>query len=127
MTAMQKLTTLEKRAVEWCNNLRDFGSSQFEIQWRSSRMYRHIAVIENNSGEKMAIASGCGYDKESKSISNLLCWIFPHGTAAHNAVASCGGCGLSSIQKALLANGWNLDKMAAGKRSDIFEIKRVNQ
>lgn len=97
-----KPTRLETRAQAWCERVKEspIGEpSTFAIEWRRSRTWGRIAVIETNDG-KAAEASGCGYNKESAALAQFLQFL---GTTEdeRRAIARNAGAGFSSVARAL--------------------------
>lgn len=121
-----RLTTTEKRAVEFCANILRLGLGEFSVEWKRSAMYGHNPSILNHRGEKMTNVSGCGYCKHSTALVNVLCWLFPAGSIGHNEVARTGGAGVSSVKDAIAKYGWNLETLASGKSWDAYRISKHN-
>jgi len=110
-----KPTALEKRAIKACDIIRESGSGIFAVEWRKSRNWNFIAVICDTNGDKAAMATGCGYDKESQVISEFLLPLCP-------SVANTGGCGLSSTKAACAKDGWRLKVLSTSKTYDLYEV-----
>lgn len=113
----EKLTTIEKRAEHYCNQIKEWGSEDFGMEWRKSKTWGRIAVISNSSGEKCAEASGCGYDKESACLACFLVFLCP-------STAGTGGAGFNAVQAACKKDGWKLEKTASGKTFDGYRITK---
>lgn len=119
-----KLTTCEKRALAYCQQLEQYDGGNVSVDWKRSACYGMNPVIEYHGG-KCCNISGCGYDKLSAALASVLCYLFPIGSDAFNAVASLGGSGESSVQATLLKHGWKLDKQASGKTYDCYNLTRM--
>ena len=119
----RKLTTLEKRAWEFCVDLIRYEGGQFTVEWKKSSMYGHCPSIEY-SGAKIAHAGGCGYCKLSAVLAEALAWL---GTDSDQrlSIGRTQGAGVSAVQSALLAIGWKLEGIAGSKTSDTFKLTKV--
>lgn len=97
-----KLTRMETRAQAWCERVKesDIGEpSTFAVEWRRSRTWGRIAVIETHEG-KAAEASGCGYNKESAALAQFLEYL-GETEDERRAIARNAGAGFSSVACAL--------------------------
>lgn len=97
-----KLTRMEARAKAWCDRVKEspIGEpSTFAVEWRKSRTWGRIAVIETNDG-KAAEASGCGYNKESAALAQFLEYLGETEDERH-AIAHNAGAGFASVARAL--------------------------
>ncbi len=118
-----KLTTVEKRAQSYCQNVNRWGNADFGVEWKKSRMWGHNPVIESNEG-KMCSISGCGYCKLSSALAYVLCFLFPVESDAFNEVQRTAGAGEGSVREALKRNGWILERTATGNHFDGFRLTR---
>ena len=116
-----KLTTCERRAESFCRNLVHNGCGTVQIEWKRSRMWGHNPVISHH-GEKCCNISGCGYDKQSAALADVLRFLFPIGSDAYNAVHATSGCGDSSTTAKLAQHGWNMRKVASSSTFDAYEL-----
>ena len=119
-----KLTTCEKRAIAFCEQLKAYDGGTVAVDWKRSAMYGMNPVIEHDGG-KCCNISGCGYDKLSAALASVLCFLFPIGSDAYNDIASQQGAGESSIRDTLSKHGWKLDKTASGKTYDGYNLSRL--
>jgi hypothetical protein len=120
----KKLTTVERRANEYCQQIAHHGSSRIVIEWKKSRTWGSNPVIEIHSG-KCCNVSGCGYCKESTALADVLCFLFEPGSMAHNDIRRTGGAGVSSVVEALRQHGWTLEKIAGTKTADVYDIRKT--
>jgi len=88
------------------------------MEWRKSRTWGNIAVILDNYSEKCSEASGCGYDKESACLAELLRFLC-------QSTATTGGAGLNSVIRACEKDGWKLEKTASGKTFNGYRITKM--
>ena len=115
-TKAPRLTTLEQRAKRWTD---EFDTSEvFSIEWRPSAMYGNTAVICDSYGDKAAAATGCGYDKESLALADFLQFLCP--SAAHK-----GGFGFSSIEAAVIKDGYTIFRLARARCLVTFVIRKT--
>lgn len=110
---------LEKRALAACQEIEREGTGSFAVVWKKSRDYGQCPSISNWHGEKVAHASGCGYDKQSAVLVDLLCWLAPR------RVLKSHGAGLRSLQAELRELGWELACDYDGKTEEGYTISRI--
>lgn len=123
-TMKTKLTICEQRAGKYCAQLIANDGGTVAVDWKRSAMYGMNPVIEHHGG-KCCNISGCGYDKLSAALASVLCFLFPQGSEAFNAIAPLGGCGESTVRDALAKHGWKLAKSASGKTYDVYDLSRI--
>lgn len=66
--------------------------------------------------------SGCGYDKESACLADVLRWLFDEDDPRHNEIWGCGGCGFDSLQTRVADCGFSLVKTASGNMFDAYSL-----
>lgn len=115
-----KLTALERRALDFCNSIKTNERGTVNVEWKKSSCYGHCPSAMNWNGEKIAYASGCGYDKLSAVLSDALAFLAPEGERLH-----CHGYGLSAVVRKLESWGWKLEQTANGKTFDSFSLSRI--
>lgn len=120
-----KLTTVEKRAKNYCDHIKEYGSAMIEVNWKKSSMYGLNPVIDDYSGDKCTNVSGCGYCKLSTALADCLRFLFDQGHPAHMEVWQTGGCGDSSVMEALERNGWRLEKTYANNTVDVYKLYQI--
>jgi hypothetical protein len=120
-----KLTVTEKRALEYCRGLIHNQGGAVSVDWANSRTWGANPRIEHLGG-KCSNISGCGYDKLSACLAEVLRFLFPLNSKAHSDVHGTGGAGESAVSRALREYGWNLTKTASGKMYDVFSLAPVN-
>ena len=123
-TTKRRLTTVEARAAKYCQQLNQNDGGTIVIEWRKSRDYGHNPVIESNAG-KCCNVSGCGFCKESTAMADVLCFLFTIDSPEWNSVRRTGGAGVGSVQRALAAHGWTLDRSASTGSSDVYQLTRI--
>lgn len=124
-TTQRKLTTLESRASAMCQAIQTNGGKfYFSVIWKRSATWGSIPSIHFR-GEKVATASGCGYDKLSAVLADALRFLFDPGSEDHKSVWRMSGVGESSLRDALAKRGWILTRTYNGKTEDGFTIEKV--
>lgn len=123
-TKTRKLTTVERRAANYCGDLNQYNGGRIVIEWKKSATWGSNPVIESYHG-KCTNVSGCGYCKESTALADVLCFLFPVDSDAYNDVRRTGGAGVSSVVTALAKHGWTLEKLCGTKTSDVYDLKRA--
>ena len=117
----QKLTLTEKRAQAFCASALENGQTTINVEWRKSSCYGYCPAVMNWQNEKIAYASGCGYDKLSAVLAEALQFLSLERGAF---VAGCSGAGLSTVQRRLKEHGWTLEQTASGQTFDAFKLTR---
>ncbi len=115
-----RLSVMETRAFDYCEKLKQWNGGAINITWKKSSSYGHCPVVNNHLGEKIAYASGCGYDKLSAALSDALAFIGPDGERL-----LCHGHGVPSVIRKLAEWGWTLKQTANGDTFDSFSLERV--
>ena len=110
---------MENRAKLFCFELKVADHAWFTIEWRRSAQWGTNAVICNRVGEKMVLISGCGFDKESTAVAQLLTHLFDDGFSAH------GGCGMNIVTRRLKEKEWILEKTHNTATTDGYYIRRA--
>lgn len=123
-----KLTTLEKRAKEFAEQLKrtDPGvvAGRIAVKWSKSYTGCH-ARIENFAGDKVAFAGGGGYCKGSAVLSELLRWLFPADSEEHMRICRQHGAGENSVERTLEQLGWKLERVYSDKTTDVYSLAPV--
>lgn len=114
-------TTLERRAAAACAQIQEWGSCDFSVEWVKSSTWGFCPRVVWR-GEKVAHASGCGYDKLSAVLAEFLTWL-----VADSATDLGHGCGLGTVQDRLAKCGWRLEHTYNGAREDGFRLTRLPQ
>lgn len=116
-------TTLQKRAAYALSGLSQDSPNVFTVEWRKSSTWGRIAVICNHHGEKVAEASGCGYDKLSAVIADYLMWAPFISTEDSARIAGLGGTGYGNLQSVINeSTGLDIKQLSSGKTSDTFQV-----
>ena len=113
---------MEQRCREWCEDILQSGEASFTIEWRKSNMWGHNPVIENWKGQKMVLVNGCGFDKESQAIVDLIRYIFP---PFPEDGFNYGGHGVPTVIEQCKARGWELKKVASSSSTDTYRLRRM--
>lgn len=116
-----KLTSMEKRAASFCAKIQADGEGTLNVEWRKSREWSYCPAALDYRGEKMAYASGCGYDKLSTVLCDALAPLVPDG-----ALHSCHGAGVRSVIDRMALYDWTVVQTANGSTFDAFIIKRAD-
>jgi hypothetical protein len=122
-TKKSKLTVTEKRASAYCDELNHYNGGTVTVDWKRSATWGSNPSITHHGGKCCSI-SGCGYDKLSAALAEVLRFLFPMNSEAHNAIGGKCGAGVSSVQSALAKHGWTLAEVASGKSYDVFTLTR---
>lgn len=125
-TKAPKLTICETRAKAFCESLAIYDGGDVGVEWKRSAMWGSNPAITHRGG-KCTNISGCGYDKLSAALASVLCFLFTYGSDEFNAIASLGGCGVSSVESALEKLGWKLDRTATSSTFDGFRLSRIGK
>lgn len=122
-----RLTVTERRAVALCeairNSCRDGGTYPLTVEWVDSRTWGSNPRIMHR-GEKCTNVSGCGYCKHSTALADALRWLGESEDARHE-IGRQGGAGVSSVQRAIAAQGWVLESVAGREHFDCYTIRRA--
>jgi hypothetical protein len=117
-----KLTTLEKRALAFCNEIRSSGGPYpINVEWKKSPTWGLCPSIRSG-GEKIAHASGCGYCKLSTVLAAALCFITGD---PENPARLSGGAGVPVVTQRLKELGWDLRCVASSGTFDGFTITKI--
>lgn len=119
-----KLTTCEKRALSFCETLNRFDGGTVNIEWKRSKVWGYNPVIAHHGG-KCCNVSGCGYDKKSTALAEVLKFLFPIGSEAYNDIAPLGGSGESTVRHELAKHGWELKCASSGSTWDAYDLTRI--
>ena len=115
---------MEQRAKEWCSDLLNMLEPEngFTIESKRSYQWGHNPVIKNYRGEKMVCVTGCGFDKESQAIVDLLKHLFP---PFPEDGFNYGGHGVPTVKDELENRGWELKRVAFTDATDTYVIRRM--
>lgn len=116
----EKLTVMQKRAKDACEEIVRYGDMNFSVEWCKSNTWGRRPRIMHR-GEKAAHASGCGYDKLSAVLVEFLRWLVPDG------LPGCSGAGVRTVQNRLKEAGWLLEHLYDGQREDGFRISKIKE
>lgn len=111
-------TVMEKRAAAWCEDLKRAGGLYLTVEWVRSKTWGRCARVLDHRNQKVAHAGGCGYDKESAVLAELLCWL-------DDRISECSGAGIQAVQKKCVEAGWFLEKVAWTGDADTYLIRRM--
>jgi hypothetical protein len=101
---MQKLTTIEKRAILFCNKIKERGAGECRLKFSRGRDYENCSLL-NSSGDKIGYATGCGYDKESSVVADALRFL-GNTEDEIQSIWLCSGCGNDQLIRTLDDLGW---------------------
>lgn len=108
---------LEERAANFCRSVERTGGGVFTVEEKPSRTWGYIPSISTHEGVA-ARASGCGYDKRSAVLAQLL---VPLG----GRIGKTEGAGESAVVAACREQGWELAQVGGSKRSTTYTITRI--
>ena len=118
------ITKTERRAravaAEWATTAARGYPVQIAIVWRHSRTWGLCPRLEWGR-EKIAYANGCGYDKLSTVLADVLRWL---PDIDHNKIAGTMGAGESGVRQALAEYGYTLTHVYDGRHEDAFTLTR---
>lgn len=109
------MTTIEKRAKNFCLALQVDKKIHFTVEWIKSSTWGMNPRIMSY-GEKITNISGCGYCKLSACLAEALQFL-------GEGIAQTAGAGEETVIKALAKNGWKLERVASGKNFDVYTIE----
>lgn len=113
-------TTLEKRAKALCERINTCGESViFSVDWKRSKMWGRTPSLSYN-GEKICIASGCGYDKLSALLSDTLQHLSPD-------IKCTSGAGVNATTRELARHGYSLRHICNDKKYNAFQIEKIDE
>jgi predicted dehydrogenase len=115
-----KLTPTERRARAFCEAIRAGNVRHFTVEWIKSKTWGLCPRIRWQ-GDKVAHASGCGYDKHSTVLALALHWL-PEDPEHQHTIACAAGSGVSSIRDILAGYGWTLETQE-GRAEDFHTIR----
>jgi hypothetical protein len=118
-----KLNTTEARALRYCQELKAYNGGSIRIEWRKSRIYGHNPVILHQ-GKNTVNISGCGYDKQSAALAELLCYM-ADDKERYLDIQSKAGCGQESVIRELARIGWKLEQTYNGTIEEEFRLSRL--
>ena len=124
-TKAPKLTTCERRALVFCQSLADNDGGQIQVHWSRGGTYGSQASIYSGTGGLCYRTGGCGFDKLSSCLANVLRFMAPLGADEHRRIWGAGGAGLCSVQDRLAAIGWKLEQIVNSKNLDVFQLSRM--
>lgn len=113
----------EQAARDLCGMIAESGRGVVGVTWVRSRTWGSTPQIWHG-GQMAATASGCGYCKLSFVLAEALRHL---GTTDEDRsrIHGAGGAGVSSVQQALTAAGWSLDRSYENKETDVFTLARL--
>ena len=117
----KRLGKTDTRAKAFCDMVISEGYGEFSVIWNKSKTWGSCPSILNHRNEKMAYAGGCGYDKESAVMVELLRFLLPEGE-----YLSGSGAGFNTLVRELDQHGWTLERTYTGKTEDGYKITRKN-
>ena len=110
---MIKLNTRENRAQKYCEVLKEYiainGYIVFSMTWVKNPTWGLNPVITDHHGDRCVSVSGCGYDKESSALSQLLKFLYPVESEQYESIQRLDGAGAERIQKKLKEFGYELE------------------
>lgn len=118
----KKLTAMERRAKQYAEEVRTYGSAQLSVYWKQNRTWGLNPSVEGN-GIKIGYASGCGYCKESAALANALRFLGADDEE-QESVWRTSGCGVESVAQALQRIGYELQTRHIGKREHAYRVIR---
>ena len=124
-----KLTTIQKRAKHFCDRILANNEGSINVEWKKSNMWGMNPVILSGDG-KCTNIGGCGYDKLSACLSEVLCFLVDPDKSdadkkAFNNILACNGCGVPRLEAVLLTHGWKLERIATGTMFDCYLISKI--
>jgi hypothetical protein len=109
------MTTIEKRAKNFCSEIMQDKKAQFTIEWVDSKMWSSNPRIVHR-GEKINNISGCGYCKLSACLAEALQFL-------GEGIGKTAGAGENAVIESLKKLGWKLERVASGKKFDVYTIE----
>jgi len=119
-----KFTTVEKRAQLYCDRIKKYSCETIKIEWKKSKTYGSNPVIFYGD-QKCTNVSGCGFDKLSTALADLLAFLVTPLSNEYWNIRSKGVCGVSSLENELMKYDWKLEKVANGSDFDVYHIEKI--
>lgn len=124
MNTLTKLNKTEQRALEACRDIRAnacTGSpSAVVITWRKDRTWGRCPSVRYN-GERIASATGCGYDKRSAALASALRWL-GETPEQQRDIGGTACAGVGTLADALAKQGWHLERTYDGKNEEAYTL-----
>jgi hypothetical protein len=121
---MRKLTVTETRALALCKAIKKGYVGAIAVEWKRSATWGSNPSIRFNGG-KCCSVSGCGYDKLSTCLADVLRFLEPIDSEGYNKIWRTGGAGEHRAINVLASLGWLLTPISNGKTYDTYTIKRM--
>ena len=115
---------MEQRCRDWCKRVLNSECEEtgFTIEWKKSYQWGSNPVIKNWMGEKMVCVTGCGFDKHSQALVDLLKHLFP---PFPEDGFNYGGHGVDTVVREMAARGWELKRVAFTDATDTYVLRRM--
>jgi hypothetical protein len=124
----KRLTKTEQAARDFCASLEGYESGYavpFRVIWTKSRTWGNCPSVETMGETRLAYVSGCGFDKLSAGLSQVLCFLPGLTEAQAHAIERANSAGFPAIVRACREAGWELVQTYSGKTEDGFTIRRT--
>lgn len=122
---MSKLGKRESAAKEFCERVREASYPvPFRVIWKRSRMWGYCPHVKTTGGESLAYVNGCGFDKLSAALAEVLYWL-PDSFGGPKDIRATSCAGLPAVQEACIKHGFELVQVYSGESEDGFTIQPV--
>lgn len=125
---MARLSKLEQAARDFCERLPEYEQGYavpFRVVWVKSRTWGNCPSVETLGEERLAYVKGCGFDKLSAGLSQVLRFLPGLSVDERRGIERANSAGLASVVSACAAAGWELRQVYSGKAEDGFTIRRT--
>jgi len=125
---MARLGKFERSAKAFCEALEGYEAGYpipFRIVWMQSRTWGGCPSVETMGGTRLAYVGGCGFDKLSAGLSQVLRFLPGLSEEQARAISRANSAGAPAVVNACLAAGWELCQVYSGKAEDGFTIRRA--
>lgn len=124
---MARLSKLEQAARDFCERLPEYRRDHavpFRVIWTKSRTWGHCPSVETLGEERLAYVSGCGFDKLSAALSQVLRFLPGLSVDGRQGIERANSAGFPALESACARAGWELRQVYSGKAEDGFTIRR---
>lgn len=124
MKTSKKIAAYQERLA---NALEAGVPAQIHIEWYTSKMWGRCPRVVYPDGTVVCRVNGCGFDKLSTILVDVL-YKAPFMTEdAQDAVAGKAASGVSSLTHVLSLHGWELVRIVDSASFDAFELRALGE
>lgn len=113
---------------EYLANALEAGvAPQIHVEWYQSKMWGRCPRVVYPDGTVVCRVNGCGFDKLSTILVDVLCTAPFLSEDARDAISGKSGAGVSSLVHALSLYGWELVHIVDNASFDAFELRALGE